>query len=209
MMSRYFSPYQLNPLNQNPLRNVLAKVVDFDVLRRAKNVRMFTSATNVRSGRIKVFPCSEATVDTVLASACIPLMFQAVEIDGEHYWDGGYMGNPPIYPLIYHCDSRDVVLVMINPIVIDDVPTDARAIVDRINTLSFNSSLMREMRAINFVSKLIDAASTMLAAQGECCCTASTPRMRCESSTSRASSTRPGTSSRSCTSSADSAPRPF
>jgi NTE family protein len=156
MMSRYLSPYQLNPLNQNPLRDVLAKVVDFDVLRRAKNVRMFTSATNVRSGRIKVFACSEATVDTVLASACLPLMFQAVEIDGEHYWDGGYMGNPPIYPLIYHCDSRDVVLVMVNPIVIDDVPTDARAIVDRINTLSFNSSLMREMRAINFVSKLID-----------------------------------------------------
>jgi NTE family protein len=156
MMSRYLSPYQLNPLNQNPLRDVLARVVDFDVLRRARNVRMFTSATNVRSGRIKVFPCSEATVDTVLASACLPLIFQAVEIDGEHYWDGGYMGNPPIYPLIYHCDSRDVVLVMINPIVIDDVPTDARAIVDRINTLSFNSSLMREMRAINFVSKLID-----------------------------------------------------
>jgi NTE family protein len=156
MLSRYLSPYQLNPLNQNPLRDVLAKVVDFDVLRRARNVHMFTSATNVRSGRIKVFPCSEATVDTVMASACLPLMFQAVEIDGEHYWDGGYMGNPPIYPLIYHCDSRDVVLVMINPIVIDDVPTDARAIVDRINTLSFNSSLMREMRAINFVSKLID-----------------------------------------------------
>ena len=156
LLTRYFSPYQLNPANQNPLRDLLARVVDFEQLRATRNVRLFTSATNVRTGRIKVFPGSAATVDTVLASACLPLMFQAVEIDGEHYWDGGYMGNPPIYPLIYHCESRDVLLVMINPIVIDEVPTDARAILDRINTLSFNSSLMREMRAINFVSRLID-----------------------------------------------------
>jgi NTE family protein len=156
LLSRYFSPYQLNPMNQNPLRELLAKVVDFERLRAATDVHLFTSATNVRTGRIKVFRRDDATVDTVLASACLPLMFQAVEVDGEHYWDGGYMGNPPIYPLIYHCESRDVVLVMINPIMIDEVPTDARAILDRINTLSFNSSLMREMRAINFVSRLID-----------------------------------------------------
>ena len=120
-------------------------------------MRLFTCAANVKSGRIRVFERHEMCIEAVLASACLPFMFQAVEVDGEHYWDGGYMGNPPIFPLIYNCDSRDVVLVMINPIVIDEVPKTAQAIFDRINTLSFNSSLMREMRAINFVTKLVDS----------------------------------------------------
>ncbi len=155
-LSRAFSPYELNPLNHNPLREVLCKVIDFPVLRAAGKVKLFTSASNVLTGRLRVFQCHEQTVDTVLASACLPFMFQAVEVGGEHYWDGGYMGNPPIFPLIYECQSRDVVLVMINPIAIDHVPRTPRAIMDRIKTLSFNSSLMREMRAINFVSRLVD-----------------------------------------------------
>lgn len=157
MLSRFFSPYELNPLNHNPLREVLSKVIDFDALRAGRKVKLFTCAANVLTGRLRVFECHEQSVGTVLASACVPFMFQAVEVNGEHYWDGGYMGNPPIFPLIYHCESRDVVLVMINPIAIDKVPTGARAIMDRINTLSFNSSLMREMRAINFVSRLVDS----------------------------------------------------
>ncbi len=156
-MTRFVSPYQLNPLNHHPLRDVLTAVVDFDRLRREPGVRLFTCAANVKTGRIRVFERHEMSIEAVLASACLPYMFQAVEVDGEHYWDGGYMGNPPIFPLIYHCASRDIVLVMVNPIVIDEVPTTAQAIFDRINTLSFNSSLMREMRAIHFVTRLVDA----------------------------------------------------
>jgi NTE family protein len=133
------------------------EVIDFDRLRRESTVRLYTCAANVKTGRIRVFECHEMCIEAVLASACLPFMFQAVEVDGEHYWDGGYMGNPPIFPLIYNCAARDVVLVMVNPIVIDEVPKTAQAIFDRINTLSFNSSLMREMRAINFVTKLIDS----------------------------------------------------
>src|ERR1700692_894670 len=100
--------------------------------------------------------CHEVGPDAVLASACLPLLFQAIEIDGEHYWDGGYMGNPAIFPLIYSCDSRDVVIVHINPIERPDVPKTAGEILNRINEISFNSSLMREMRTVYFVTKLIE-----------------------------------------------------
>src|SRR5437016_6041326 len=119
-------------------------------------VKLFLSAANVRTGKIKVFRNDEIGPEAVLASACLPLLFQAVEIDGEHYWDGGYMGNPAIFPLIYGCDSRDVVIVHINPLERARLPTTASEILNRINEISFNSSLMREMRAINFVTKLID-----------------------------------------------------
>jgi NTE family protein len=159
-LSRFFSPYELNPANYNPLRDVLLEVIDFDRLRQAADVKLFLCASNVKSGRLRVFERHEVSVEAVLASACLPHLFQAVEIDGEHYWDGGYMGNPPIFPVIYGCESRDVVLVVINPIVIDEVPRSARAIIDRLNTLSFNSSLMREMRAISFVSRLVESGFT-------------------------------------------------
>ena len=155
MLTRSMSPYQLNPLNLNPLRELLEESVDFEVLRKS-HVRLFSCASNVLTGRIRVFECHEASVDTVLASACLPTLFQSVEIDGQHYWDGGYMGNPPLFPLIYSCDSHDVLLVMINPISINEVPKTAQAIIDRVNTLSFNSNLVREMRAIHFVTRLID-----------------------------------------------------
>jgi len=155
-MSRMFSPYQLNPMNMNPLRDTLLEAVDFDFMHRENKVKLFICASNVMTGRHKVFTQKEVSVDAVLASACLPFMFQAVEIDGEHYWDGGYMGNPPLYPLFYHTDTRDVLIVQINPINIPELPKTAQTILDRINTLSFNSSLMREMRAIHFVTKLID-----------------------------------------------------
>lgn len=157
MLSRMVSPYQLNPMNVNPLKDVLASTVDFSFLHREKRIKLFICASNVLTGRIRVFDRTDVSVDAVLASACLPFLFQAVEVDGEHYWDGGYMGNPPLYPLIYHCDSRDVLIVQINPINIPELPTTAQAILDRINTLSFNSSLMREMRAINFVTRLVDS----------------------------------------------------
>ncbi len=157
LMTRLFSPYEFNPLNLNPLRQVLEASVDFSVLRRnGQPVKLFLSATNVRTGRVKVFGQQELCADAVLASACLPFLFHAVEIDGEAYWDGGYMGNPAIFPLIYGCESRDVVVVHINPMVRPEVPRTARDILNRVNEISFNSSLMREMRAIHFVTSLID-----------------------------------------------------
>jgi NTE family protein len=159
-LTHLFSPYQLNPFNFNPLRDVLEKVVDFGHLSKCNNTtRIFLSATNVRSGKIKVFHNNELTSDAVLASACLPYVFQAVEIDGEAYWDGGFMGNPAIFPLIYNGGPRDVVIVHINPIERKKLPTSSPEIFDRINEISFNSSLMREMRAIEFVTRLIDEAA--------------------------------------------------
>ncbi len=158
-LSRLVSPYEFNRFNVNPLRRVLTDVVDFEWLAAQcaqERVKLFLSATTVRNGKIKVFSGAEISAQAVMASACLPFMFQAVAIDGEDYWDGGYMGNPPIYPLIYHTRSRDVLLVQINPVNIDATPRTAPEIFDRINEISFNSSLMRELRAIAFVTKLID-----------------------------------------------------
>lgn len=155
-LSRVMSPYQLNPVNMNPLRDVLAEVLDCPTVNKTNAVNLFICATNVCNGKIKVFKNEEISYNAILASACLPFLFQAVEINGEHYWDGGYMGNPPLYPLIYGTETADVLIIQINPIKIDELPTSATAIFDRVNTLSFNSSLMREMRAIQFVSNLID-----------------------------------------------------
>jgi NTE family protein len=154
-LSRMVSPYVANPANYNPLAEVLDEIIDFAWLRQHNNVQLFVCATNVRTGKIKVFGCSEISAAAVMASACLPFLYRAVEVDGEHYWDGGFMGNPPIFPLIYETDCEDVVIVQINPIAVDEVPMTAQAIVDRMNELSFNSSLMREMRAIAFVQKLL------------------------------------------------------
>jgi len=156
IISRLFSPYEFNPLNNNPLRDVLIASVDFEALQKSDcPVKLFLSATNVRTGKVKVFERSEICADRTLASACLPFMFQAVEIDGEAYWDGGYMGNPALFPLIYNCESSDIVIVHINPLHREKLPRTATEIMNRINEISFNSSLMREMRAISFVTKLI------------------------------------------------------
>jgi|CXWK01.1.fsa_nt_gi NTE family protein len=156
-MTHLFSPYQLNPFDINPLKDVLLDVVDFERLSRCNRAtKIFLSATNVRSGKIKVFSNPELSVEAVLASACLPYIFKAVEIDGEAYWDGGFMGNPAIFPLIYNNGPRDVVIIHINPIERKKLPRSAPEIFDRINEISFNSSLMREMRTIEFVTRLID-----------------------------------------------------
>ncbi|HEX4479779.1 MAG TPA: patatin-like phospholipase family protein [Rudaea sp.] len=155
-MVRVFSPYQLNPFNFNPLRKLLEEHVDFERLRRTKGVSIHLCATNVETGKVRIFERHEVSVDAVLASACLPFLFQTVEIDGAHYWDGGYIGNPAIFPLIYQSRSCDVVIVHVNPIVRHGVPTTAPEIMNRINEISFNSSLMREMRAIAFVTRLIE-----------------------------------------------------
>ena len=156
VLSRVMSPYELNPLNVNPLRKVLESSVDFEVLRAGCPIKLFLSATNVRTGKVRMFENHEIGPDQVLASGCLPFMFQTVEIDGEGSWDGGYMGNPAIFPLIYGSTTNDVVIVHINPLTRDEIPKSAKDIMNRINEISFNSSLMREMRAIAFVSHLIE-----------------------------------------------------
>jgi NTE family protein len=155
-LTRMFSPYEWNPLNLNPLRDLVARSVDFEKLHACKSTKLFISATNVRTGKVKVFTNEDVTLDAVMASACLPFIYKAVEIDGEHYWDGGYTGNPALFPFFYKCTSRDVVVVHINPMVRDDVPMSAPDIMNRINEVSFNASLVREFRAIDFVARLID-----------------------------------------------------
>lgn len=156
VMSRFLSPYQFNPLNYSPLRTVVEQAIDFVRLNACQRTKLFVSATNVRTGKIRVFETHEVTADVLLASACLPYLFQAIEIGGEHYWDGGYMGNPAIFPLIYKCASPDIMIVQVNPINRPDVPTNAREILDRVTEISFNSTLMREMRAIAFVTRLVE-----------------------------------------------------
>ncbi len=153
---KVFSPYQFNPMNGNPLLDVLKQVVDFDRLRAAAAPAAFVCATNVLNGRLRVFARHEMSAAAVMASSCLPQIFQAVEVDGAWYWDGGYSGNPPIFPVIYMGGCPDVIIVQLNPINIPAVPHDVRGIMDRVNTLAFNSSLMREMRMIKFVTELID-----------------------------------------------------
>ncbi len=155
-LSRIFSPYELNPLNLNPLRDLVKANVDFERVRRCKALKVFVTATNVRSGRPKVFRCPELTADAVMASAALPFMFQAVEIDGEAYWDGGYMGNPALFPLVDECDARDLVLVQINPFYRPDLPRTAREIINRMNEITFNASLVKELRSIMLLKQLID-----------------------------------------------------
>ncbi|MCV2368835.1 patatin-like phospholipase family protein [Roseateles oligotrophus] len=155
-MLQLFSPYQLNPLNLNPLRQIVQNQVDFAALQQASPIKLFLSATNVETGKIRVFSGADIGLDAVLASACLPTLFQAVEIGGEFFWDGGFMGNPAIFPLIYDSLAADVLIVHVNPILRRGVPRSSAEIANRVNEISFNSSLMREMRAIAFVTALID-----------------------------------------------------
>jgi NTE family protein len=155
-VTHMLSPYEFNPLNLNPLKDVLVNTVDFDELRQCTTTILRLCATSVRTGKPRIFTNSEITPEAVLASACLPMLFQAVEVDGEHYWDGGFIGNPAIYPLIYDSETRDILIIHINPIVREELPRHSADIMNRVNEISFNSSLMREMRAIAFVSKLVD-----------------------------------------------------
>ena len=155
-LTNTFSPYQLNPNNFNPLKDILEQQIDFKRLNTCKKTKLFLSATSVQSGNVKVFNTHEVTADAVMASACLPFMYQSVFIDGEPYWDGGYMGNPALFPLFYNTDSRDVLIVHINPIKREGNPTTQHEIEDRVNELSFNSSLIKELRSVAFVQKLLD-----------------------------------------------------
>ena len=153
----YISPYQSNPLDINPLRDVVARLIDFPALRGSDDLKLFISATSVRSGKIRIFRRPELTIDMLMASACLPTVFKAVEVEGEAYWDGGYMGNPALFPFFTETDALDVVLVQINPIERKDVPRTSRDIVNRLNEINFNAALLQEFRAIDFVARLIDS----------------------------------------------------
>lgn len=154
-LTRLTSPYDLNPFDYNPLREILNDCVDFPALRDCRDLQLFICATAVRSGRPRLFKDGEITVDAVLASACLPFLFQAVEIDGEPYWDGGYTGNPAIWPLYYAETPRDILIVNLNPIERDETPKSAADIMNRVNEVTFNASLLAELRALAFVKDLI------------------------------------------------------
>ena len=155
-VSQYLSPYEFNPLNINPLNELIERFVDFDAIRKAQTPQLFVSATNVQTGRLRVFSHDKISADVILASACLPLLFQAVEIDGVPYWDGGYLGNPVIFPFFRTTSTEDVLVVQINPLVRHETPTSSSEIMNRINEITFNSSLIDEYRAIDFVARLID-----------------------------------------------------
>ena len=154
-MSRTLSPYDLNPLNINPLRDLIVRFVDFEAVKKS-GMPLFIAATNVHTGRLRVFPREKIDADAVMASAALPYVFRAVEIDGEPYWDGGYTANPPIYPFFRTTETEDVLVVQINPVVRAATPHSAQEIMNRVNEITFNSSLVAEYRAIEFVRRLID-----------------------------------------------------
>ena len=155
LMSRMFSPYDLNPTGLNPLRQILARSIDFDRLTAAP-IKLFVTATNVRTGRLRIFRTRDVTPDALLASACLPFMFQAVEINGDAYWDGGYAGNPPISPLVLECNSDDTIVVPINPIERPGTPRTAREIANRVNEVSFNASLLKEVRMMALLRRVVN-----------------------------------------------------
>jgi NTE family protein len=156
VLSQFLSPYDFNPLNINPLKELIEKFVDFDAIQRCTEPQLFISATNVTTGRLRVFAGAKVTADAVMASACLPTLFRAVEIDGAPYWDGGYMGNPAIFPFFRATETEDVLVVQINPRVRHVAPKSSQEILNRLNEITFNSSLLAEFRAIDFVRRLID-----------------------------------------------------
>jgi NTE family protein len=153
--ARMMSPYDLHAVTGNPLETILAECVDFDRLSQAPT-KLFVNATNVRTGRGRIFRNAEVTPEVLLASACLPTMFQAVEIDGEAYWDGGYSGNPSITPLVRECRSHDTILVQINPIRRPEPPRTARDIQNRLNEIAFNSVLIKELRTLALIRDVVD-----------------------------------------------------
>ncbi len=150
------SPYDLNPLDINPLKDALSDLINFDRVRACTATKLFVSATSVWSGKVRVFTGPELTADHVLASACLPMVFKAVEIEGEPYWDGGYTGNPALFPLFYEAKTDDILLVQINPIERRSTPRTAEEIRNRLTEITFNANLLHELRAVEFVTRLID-----------------------------------------------------
>jgi len=166
-LSRVFSPYQLNPMGINPLQDVLDAHVNFDRVNNCREIAVHVTATHVKTGRARVFSRGAVTLDAVMASACLPQLFPAVEIEGEAYWDGGFSANPALMPLVVSQSSPDIVIVQINPIVRHDVPSTARDIINRVNEISFNTALIKELRAIAMMQRFVTAKGIDLGAQGQ------------------------------------------
>jgi NTE family protein len=154
-LTYFASPYQVNPYNFNPLKDLLAEAIDFARVRAQQAVKLFICATNVQTAKVNVFAGKDIRVEHVLASGCLPLMMHAVEVDGEYYWDGGFTGNPAIFPLHYECEAHDVIMVHITPANRPGVPTTSPAIMNRMQEISFNTSLIREMRMIDYLNNHI------------------------------------------------------
>jgi NTE family protein len=156
-MSRLWSPYELNPAGLNPLRDILEVQVNFENVNQCKALSVHVTATNVRTGQARIFSRGEVTADAVMASACLPQFFSAVEIDGQPYWDGGFSSNPALQPLVESRATPDIIIVQINPIIRHEAPRSARDIINRVNEISFNTALIKELRAIYLMQRLIAA----------------------------------------------------
>jgi len=154
-VSQSLSPYDMNPLDINPLRDIVSRYVDFSRVQESKQIKVFVTATRVRTGKVEIFTGEKVTLDALMASACLPTLYKAVKVDGDYFWDGGFGGNPALNPLIYRCASRDILLIQINPTSRTDVPTSLHDIMDRMNEIRFNAGLLAEMRAIDFVDRLL------------------------------------------------------
>jgi NTE family protein len=154
-LSQWMSPYQSNPLDLNPLRRLLETEIDFEAIARQQHPKVFVSATHVPTGKSEIFHGKRLTLPAVMASACLPTLFRAVEIDGQPYWDGGFSANPALLPLIHECGSQDIIVVQINPLRRETPPTTPHEIMDRVNELTFNGSLLSQMRAIDFINRLL------------------------------------------------------
>lgn len=155
-MQSVMSPYEFNPVNHNPFGDFVKDFFDFETIRYNNERRIFLGTTHVKTGKIKVFTNKDFCADVLLASACLPFMFQAVQVDGEHYWDGGFIANPAIYPLIYECDCSDIIVVQLTRTHTENIPKTRFDIMDRLKEITYNGCMVHEMRAIYFVSKLID-----------------------------------------------------
>jgi NTE family protein len=155
-ISVLMSPDQSNPIGLAPARALMGELLDCERLRTTEAIRLFVTATNVRTGKARVFDNADLTIDALVASGCLPQFFNAVEIDGEHYWDGGYLGNPALLPLVYRCTSRDIVIVETIPIQRQEVPKTSAEILNRMNEITFNASLVSDLRTLAFASRLVE-----------------------------------------------------
>ncbi len=160
--TKQVSPYELNPLDINPLRNMLREMVDFSMLREKQPFKLFIAATEVRSGKIRLFREWELDESRILASACLPSIHRAVEVDGEFYWDGGYSGNPAIYPLVFECESEDILMILLQPLERDNLPLDVESIAERVAEFGFNSTFLREMGTIAYAHQRLKGRRLLL-----------------------------------------------
>ena len=154
-LAQTLSPYQLNPFNLNPIRDLLEELIDFRKLRNECPVKLYIGATQVKTGKLRVFTNQELSTEVMLASSCLPSIHHSIEIEHEHYWDGGYSGNPPVFPLIFNCENPDVLVVLLFPLLREEIPFTADEINMRTSELSFNNTFLREMRAIAFSKEQI------------------------------------------------------